>query len=117
MFKLKRKKAHYSVHALRDGTIWLAVLTRKPRKKPHQKLEIDEDGIHTWYLDEEIPHNMTDWARSVRYSTVATALNFRRTIREQIEPKLDEIMRQLAGIEERLTQMEKNTDTGSSADR
>jgi hypothetical protein len=108
MFKLKRKKAYYSVRALRDGTIWLAVLTRKPSKKPRQKLQIDDDGIHNWYLDEDIPHGMTDWARSVRYGTVATSLNVKRIMREQIEPKLDEVLNRLSSIEERLKQMERD---------
>lgn len=109
MHKLKRKKAYYYVHALRDGTIWLATLSRKPRKKPRQKLEIDEDGIYDWWLDEDIPHNMTDWAKSVRWGTVATALNVRRTVREQIEPKLNAVLERLAGIEKRLSRIEGTT--------
>ncbi len=106
MFKFKRKQAYYSVHALRDKTIWLATLTQKPRKTKYQTPEIDEDGIHRWFLDEEDPARLNSSGRSVMLGTIANCLNLKRVLREQIEPKIDALSLRLTAIEQQLSRIE-----------
>lgn len=105
MFKFKPKRAYFSVHALRDGTICFAFPTRKPRKTKHQKPDIDEDGIHNWYVDDEAPENMTDWAKGVHQGAIVNVLNFKRILRQQVESKLDDVLQRLAQVEERLIEI------------
>lgn len=96
----KRKPAYYSVHALRDGTIWFAAQVRKPPK--NKKPKIDEDGVCRWFLDETEPCRLSDSGKSVRHTAVAVALNTKKLIRDRVEKKLDLILKRLDDISERL---------------
>src|ERR1051326_6533355 len=57
--KFRKKPAYYSVHAMREGTIWMAV----PHRKPYGKKSVtDEDGIFQWFLEEDLPSGMYEGA-------------------------------------------------------
>jgi hypothetical protein len=100
----KKRPAYYSVHALRDGTIWFAVQGRKPSKKG--KPIIDEDGIYQWFLDEAHSASLADWGKCLRLSAVAMSLNTKRIVRQQVETKLELILEKLVSIEQRLNRLE-----------
>ncbi|MEX1098003.1 MAG: hypothetical protein WED34_18315 [Planctomycetales bacterium] len=102
----KFQKAYYSAHSLRDGTIWFAVQTRKPRKSRHFTPKIDEDGIHRWFIDEDEPQGISDWGKAVRHGAVANHLNAKRLVRQQVEPKLNELLRLIGELGERLAKIE-----------
>lgn len=106
MSKFKPRPAYYSAHALRDGTIWFAMQTPKPRKTRHSTPEIDADGIHNWYVDEEELDRLTEWAKALRHGAVANCLNTKRIVRQQVEPKLDELLRQVSELNDRLARLE-----------
>lgn len=106
MSKFKQRPTYYSVHALRDGTIWFAEQTRKPRTTRHFTPEIDGDGIHNWFLDEEEPTRLTDWGKGLRHGAVVNRLNVKRAIREQVEPKLDELLNLVRELSERVSRLE-----------
>ncbi len=114
------KKVYYRAHAVQDGTIYFVVPTRKPRKtRLHGKPEIDEDGVYSWFLekpeDEERSH-FTDWAKGVWQTCVAMTLNIKRTIRQQVEPKLDAQQHKIDAMSEQLKRIEEKLDqlTGSN---
>lgn len=105
---MRVRKAYYSVHALRDGTIWLAFETRKPRRRKHcREPKIDEDGIHRWLFTEkeEEVNRLSDWGKGVFYTSVATCLNMRRITREHVTTRLDRIEERIAGLQEQLGQV------------
>jgi len=106
MSKFKPRPTYYTVHALRDGTIWFAIQTRKPKKSGNVAPQIDEDGVHDWYVDEDEPNRLSDWGKGLRHGAVANRLNTRRAIREQVEPKLDELLRLVGELGERLSRVE-----------
>ena len=86
---MKPGPVYYSVHALKDETIWFAVPTRKPRKTKNSPApNIDEDGIHNWYLEktnDDEPSGLTDWGKALRHVCVAMTLNVKRIIRQKVE--------------------------------
>lgn len=105
---MRARKAYYSVHALRDGTTWLAFETRKPRRRKHcQDPTIDEDGIHTWFFTEkeEEVNRHSDWGKGVFYTSVASCLNMRRITREHVTTRLDRIEERMVGLQEQLGQI------------
>lgn len=106
LFYFKQKPAYYSVHALRDGTIWFVLQGRKPAKS--QNPIIDEDGIYQWHLDEVKPDELSDWGQCLLHSTVATCLNVKRIVRHQVEGKLDLILKRLDEISQRLDRLEQH---------
>jgi hypothetical protein len=102
------RKTYYSVHALRDGTIWLAFETRKPmRRKRCREPKIDEDGVHSWFLTEkeEEVDRLSDWGKGVFHTSVAVGLNMRRITREHVTTRLDRIEKRMAGLQEQLGQV------------
>jgi hypothetical protein len=115
---MKTKKVYYRVQALQDGTITLAMPERKPRKTRSSDPQIDEDGIFFWGWHEEKddePNRFTDWAKGVWYTCVATALNVKRIVREQVEGRLDSQQREIAALREQLTRIEEKLDRLLSA--
>lgn len=105
---MRVRKAYYSVHALRDGTIWLVFETRKPTRHKHcREPRIDEDGIHDWFFTEkeEEVNRLSDWGKGVFYTSVATCLNMRRITREQVTRRLDRIEERIAGLQAQLGQV------------
>jgi hypothetical protein len=111
--RTKFKKTYYSVSALQDGTIVFASQTRKPVKSNVRGTpEIDEDGIHNWYIDkQEAVQGFTDWGKGVHHSAVVQCLNTKRIIREQVEGRLAKIEAQLVAIAEQLARIEKAKET------
>jgi len=105
---MRVRKAYYSVHALRDGTIWLAFENRKPtRHKRCREARIDEDGIHDWFFTEkeEEVNRLSDWGKGVFHTSVAMCLNMRRITREHVTTRLDRIEESIAGLQEQLGQI------------
>jgi hypothetical protein len=110
---MKTKKVYYRVQALQDGTITIAMPERKPRKTRSSDPQIDEDGIFFWGWHEEKddePSRFTDWAKGVCYTCVATALNVKRIVRQQVEARLDVQQQEIASIHEQLTRIEEKLD-------
>jgi hypothetical protein len=101
----QKKPTYFSVHALRDGTIWLALQGRKPSKK--NKPVIDEDGIYQWFLDEPDAKTLPDWGKGILQMAITTNLNVKRIVRQQVENKLDLILEKLVSIEQRLGRLER----------
>lgn len=104
---MRRKVAFYQVFAVKDGIIWHATQTAKPpgigrRGGPKP----DEDGVHLWYVDDLRTHEpFTPTAKVVSAATIATCLNIKRALREQVEQRLERIERQLESVLSRLDKL------------
>jgi len=109
---VRTQKAYYVVFASRDGTIYLVNETRKPRKTKYSpRPKIDEDGICTLYVEKDVQvKDLPDWMKSVWHTALATTLNAKRILRQQIEPRLDRIERTLQTIQERIGTLEQKID-------
>lgn len=105
--KFKLKKAYFSAHALRDGTIVLAIPTRKPRKTRYETPSIDEDGIWRWYVDDGNTGSYNDVGKTVWLCSVSNCLNTRRIVRQQVEDKLVKVLDRLEAVQAQLDRMEK----------
>ncbi len=105
---MPEKRVYYWVDGLKDGTVCLAFVTNKPRKcnaLPRQR--IDEDGICRWYFtDPEEARRFTEWGKSVWHSSIATCLNMRRVVREQVEARLQRLEDSLSKVQEQLGRIE-----------
>lgn len=101
---MRRQAAFYQVFAVKDGIIWHATQTAKPsgigrRGGPRP----DEDGIHLWHLDDLRTHEpFTPIAKVVSAATIASCLNVKRALREQVEQRLERIQQQLEVVLSRL---------------
>ncbi len=106
--RVKFKETNYSVTAFEAGTILFASQTRKPvQSNVRGKPEIDEDGIHNWYIDkQEVVQGFTDWGKGVHHSAVVQCLNTKRIIRKQVEGRLARVEAQLVAISEQLARIE-----------
>ena len=104
---LRKRPVYYKVFAMKDGTVLLALPGRKPSKASLYKRErIDEDGIYRWYVHNNRDYmTMRDW-NSKPFETIANCLNFRRALRAQVEPKLDELQEQVAALKQQLDRIE-----------
>lgn len=89
---MRIRHAYYSVYAAPDGTIVMALPTRKPSKQSFERGPVvDDDGCHGWHeWDESIPR-YSSWARGVVRGAVENNLNLKKTLRAQIEPRLARI--------------------------
>ena len=108
--KFKPKKAYFSAHALRDGTIVFAIPTKKPRKTRYETPSIDEDGIWRWFVDEGDTASLNDVSRTIWFCSVANCLNTRRIVRQQVEDKLVTVLDRLEAMQAQLDRMEKRLD-------
>src|SRR5262245_3731669 len=107
---LEPKKAYWRVQATRDGIIWFAYQTRKPTKRGRRKEpEIDEDGICDWYFaqDDKDANRFTDWAKTLWHVSLATALNMKRIVRQQIGSRLDQLEKKMEALQEQLNRIER----------
>ncbi len=96
---MKPQPAYYSVHSTPDGTIVLAMPTRKPHRVPRsRKPPYDEDGCHNWFRWDWDDPGRTDLAKSISYTALACQLNLQKTVRAQIEPRLDAIEKRLVEL-------------------
>lgn len=66
---VRTRKVYYKVFALKDGTVYFVSLSRKPRKTKHgPRIQIDDEGICTWFIEKGREEHLTDWAkRGVAY--------------------------------------------------
>jgi hypothetical protein len=106
------QRAYYSVHATKDGTICLALETRKPRKtKGPRPPQIDDDGIWRWFdqSGEEV-RKFTDWGKGVHHTAVVTRLNVKLIVRQQIEPRLDRVEQQIKTLSDHRNIVENKID-------
>jgi hypothetical protein len=106
MRKFKPRTVYYSAHVLKDGTVWLAVPTRRPARTKRPPAEIDEDGIHQRFEYGDAPANLGDTGRIVWNIAVANSLNTKRIVREQVESKLNDLLERLTDVQQRLAVLE-----------
>jgi hypothetical protein len=108
---MKAKRVYYSVFGLKDGTVFAVLPVTMPRKtKPGPAPKIDPDGVCRFNVEDDVvPSQRTDCNRAVFHTSVATALDVKRILREQLEGRLDELEKagaethnQLARIEDKL---------------
>jgi hypothetical protein len=109
---VRTQKVYYTVFGLKDGTVYLANLTRKPRKtKYSSRPQIDEDGICRWYIEKEVvPKDLPDWAKGAWHTALAPCLNVKRIVRQQVEPRLEPIEREVHVLRAQMERVEKNID-------
>lgn len=103
--KSHEQKTYYSVFAVRDGTIWHASTRRKPGGMPPS--DIDADGVFNTFvgkLGEEDQY--TPVAKVVRGGTLATCLNLKRVLRNQVERRLAAIAQQLIDLKAQADRIE-----------
>ena len=114
--KFKPKKVYFHAHALRDGTIVLALPTKKPRKTRYETPSIDEDGIWRWYVDEGDTGSYNDLRKTIWFCSVANCLNTRRIVRQQVEDKLAKVLDRLEAMQVQLDRIEKRLDAASAGE-
>jgi hypothetical protein len=105
---VRKRKVYYWVFGLQDGTIWAVGVNRKPRKtQSHRAPRIDEDGIYRWTIYKDVvPANLPEWERALWHATIATRLNVKRALGEQVEPQIAELKRQQEAIANALIRVE-----------
>ena len=108
----ERERAYYAVHALKDGIIWLASETRKPSKLHGSRApKIDEDGIWEWKTGMiDYQRAFVDWVKAAREAAIATTLNVKRIVRQQVECRLDAQQQQISAMAEQLKRIEEKLD-------
>ncbi len=81
--------------------------TRKPRRYwGLHAPQVDQDGIwQVWIEDPERLTSYSDWAKGAWITSVATCLNMKRVLRNQIEPRLRAMQAQLEGLERKLDRL------------
>jgi hypothetical protein len=109
---VRTQKAYYRVFALKDGTIYLVIPSRKPRKTKYSSPpKIDADGICTWFIDNKVePRDLPEWQCGAWHTNVATCLNVKRIVRQQLEPRLDRIEQEVQTLREHLGRIEQKID-------
>jgi hypothetical protein len=104
------RRAYFKTFELANGTALLAIPMRKPHPKSiHMGIRrMDEDGV-CWVFAEDYAdiEAYTQQARHFIHSTIATSINVKRAIRQQVEPKLDALNRNVAALAEQLRRIER----------
>jgi hypothetical protein len=105
---MRPKPAYYSVFAIKDGTIVFAMQTRKPPKNSLDRGQcIDEDGIHRWFItNKESYTQCPDREVIIRHLAVAGRLNTRRSSRELLFPRLDQLEEKIDALQQQLDRIE-----------
>ena len=87
---MRSKKVYYMVFGLKDGTVFGVLPVRKPRKTKYSPApKIDADGVCRFFVEDVVPRDLPDWEKSAFHTAIATALNVRRILREQLTGRLD----------------------------
>lgn len=109
---MKARPVYYTAFGLKDGTVYAAMPVRKPRKTKHgPNPRIDPEGVCRFHVGEdEVPAEMPEWRRVTFFTTVGTALNVRRILREQVAGRLDALEKSVAETHERLARIEDKLD-------
>jgi hypothetical protein len=110
---MQRNKAYYTVSMLKDGIIWLANQTRKPRGgRGWRAPRSDEDGIWRALVDKvDDDKDWHEWVEIVRSVNIATGLNVRRAIRQQVECNLLAANQRLDALEVQMKRIEQKIDS------
>ncbi|MBI1849981.1 MAG: hypothetical protein HYR85_06510, partial [Planctomycetes bacterium] len=104
---MQTKKVHFVAWSLQDGTIWLTLPTKKPGRNTIEAARIDEDGVHTFYVERITEkHDHPDWVKATRNAAICGSLNTKRALRAQIEPKLAALERRLELMQAQLDRIE-----------
>lgn len=114
----RKSPAYYSVYATRDGTIVMALASRKPSKQPRKHgPAFDEDGCFNWNDWDWDGHAYSDWAKAVVHGAVVNHLNLKKTLRSRVEVRLDRIEQQVATLAAAIEQFtrQSNFDKGQGA--
>ncbi len=100
---MRKQPVFFSAHALRDGTIWLAV----PVRKPQNDRDIDAEGVCRWFIDKvgENP-GLSDLGNATRNICIATCVNVRRVLREKVENRLDALEQSVTAMKSQLDRIE-----------
>ncbi|MCC6270615.1 MAG: hypothetical protein IT190_05010 [Microbacteriaceae bacterium] len=94
---MKVRPAYYSVYAARDGTIVMALPSRKPARHSRERGPVaDEDGCFNWSEWDHERQGYTDWANGVVHSAIVNQLNLKKALRAHVESRLDRIEASLA---------------------
>ncbi len=109
---MKAKRVYYSVFGLKDGTVFAVLPVTKPRKTKHGPApKIDPEGVCRFNVEDDVtPSQMTDFNRTVFHTAVATALNMKRILREQLAGRLDELEKAVAKTHDQLARIEDKLD-------
>jgi len=108
---MQKKMNYYRVEGTKDGIVLFVYPSRKPRTTKHgPKIQIDEDGIYTWWTIEGDRPEVNDLGKGVYQGALATALNTKRVIREMILPHLNRTDEQIDKVMERLDRIEGKLD-------
>ena len=103
--KSNEQKTYYSVFAVRDGTIWHASTRRKPGGMPPG--DIDADGLFNTFVEKLGEEDQyTPVAKVVRGGTLATCLNLKRVLRNQVEVRLTAMAQQLIDLKAQADRIE-----------
>jgi len=111
--RMRVQQAYYSVFALKDGTVYLALPVRKPRKTKYSSApKIDEEGVCNWNIEREVvPKDLPDWAKGAWHAAVSTCLNVKRIVREQVAQRLDRVDQQVQELRQQLDRLEHKIDS------
>ena len=108
------RKAYFKTFELTNGTALLAI----PMRKPHPKSvkigisRMDEDGVCWVFTDDYNDiEGYTQETRNFIHSTLATSINVKRAIRQQVEPKLDAPSRNVAALKDQVARIEQKLDS------
>jgi hypothetical protein len=87
---MRSTQVYYSVFTLKDGTVYLVLPVRKPRKTRYSRApKIDEDGICQRFIEKKVEvKDLPDWAKGAWHTALSTCLNVKRIVREQVEARL-----------------------------
>lgn len=108
---MRLQKVYYKVFALKDGTVFYVSVSRKPRQTRHgPRVQIDEEGVCTWYVETDCPEGATDWAKGTWHTAIATSLNVKRIVRQQIQPRFDQIEKDVLALRAQIGDLEKKID-------
>ena len=104
-----KQNVYYKAFVLKDGTVLVGMPSRKPGPKTLRNFHsnIDDDGV--WWNIQENFKQIEDYkqeARLVVHSTIATCLNIRRIVREQITTRINRLEERLSAIETALARIE-----------
>src|SRR5690348_3137068 len=95
-------KTYFTVFALRDGTVTSVLESKKPSKRSLCRgQKIDEDGVFCEYItDARTYEGHTDAQRIQKHITIAAAINMKRALRRQVEPRLSALARDVRALKE-----------------
>lgn len=104
-----RKKIHYTVHCLKDGTVTVAYPVRKPSAEAlkRDKEVIDDDGVCREFQTAGREYSDFKFESRFRFMDVmATAMNTRRIVRELVLPRIDFLESRIEAVQSSISRIE-----------